>query len=602
MKIWPWVKPYWRYAAGAMIGTVVSVSINLLIPLRTATVIDDGIAANNSVIVRDVALSMVGLILMGMVVSAFTSIMAVRLSFNAITDLRRDLYGQAQSFSFGNLDRLSSGAVLTRLTSDITKVTTVVTMGLTFMTQVPLLFVGALVAIVILDASLSVIVLFMVPVIGAVVWYTLTRSGLLYDAVQTRLDRLNTVLAENIQGTEVIKAFVRQDYETERFDVVADDLADQSIVVNQLVASLMPTLIAVSSFGVAAVLWLGGSNVIDGSLSEGDLVAFISYLALVAMPMMMFAFIQPLVAAAGASMARISQVLEEEPEVVDPIDGKDLGASDQPGDIRFESVSFCYGPPISESGSESSSESNGESNGDSKSSDPSIGRGEALSEVSIHIPQGRTVAILGATGSGKSTLVNLIPRFYDATSGVVKVGGIDVRELTKSSLRRRIGIALQEPELFTGTVMENLRFGRPEATEEEIKAASIAAQADEFISAMTDGYESQIEQGGSNLSGGQRQRMAIARTLIVDPDILILDDSTSAVDLETEARIQEALATYEDRTVVLVAQRISTALGADVIIVLDRGRVCANGTHDELMTSSDIYQEIFRSQLGEAVA
>ncbi len=599
-KIWPWVRPYWRYAVGAVIGTLISVGINLIIPLRTATVIDEGIAAGDSGRVRDVALSMVGLIVVGMIVSSFTSVMAVRLAFNAVTDLRRDLYATAQSFSFGNIDRLSSGEVLTRLTSDITKVTTVLTMGLTFMTQVPLLFVGALVAIILLDASLSVIVLLMVPAIGLVVLYTLNRSGFLYDAVQTRLDRLNTVLQENIQGTEVVKAFVRQDYETDRFDKVADDLADQSIVVNQLVASLMPTLIAISSFGVAAVLWLGGTNVIRGTLSEGDLVAFISYLALVAMPMMMFAFIQPLVAAAGASMARISQVLEEEPEVVEPVNGINLTDSAKPGEIRFESVSFTY---RSSDASDSRTESapNPDQISDNRLEPTGKPMGEALTDVSFHIPQGRTVAILGATGSGKSTLVHLIPRFYDASAGVVRVGGVDVKELTKSSLRRSIGIALQEPELFSGTVMENLRFGRPEATDEQILAAAKAAQADEFISAMTDGYQSEIEQGGANLSGGQRQRMAIARTLVVDPDILILDDSTSAVDLETEARIQEALAAYKDRTVVLVAQRISTALGADEIILLDRGRVQATGTHDELIETSEIYQEIFRSQLGEAV-
>jgi ATP-binding cassette subfamily B protein len=301
-RIWPWVRPYRRFGALALLGSLTSVLINLSIPLQTSRVIDDGILADDPGLVRRVVITMILLILGGMVMSAFASAMAVRLAFNTVTDLRRDLYDHTQSLSFGNLDRLSSGEILTRLTSDITKVTTVLTMGLSFMAQTPVMFVGALLAIVAIDLSLVVIVLVMVPVIGLVVWYTLARSGQLYDAVQSRLDRLNTVLQENIQGAEVVKAFVRQDHETQRLDAVADDLADQATIVNQLVASLMPTLIVISSLGISAVIWLGGNNVIEGDLSEGDLVAFLSYMAMVAMPMMMFAFLQPILSAAGASM------------------------------------------------------------------------------------------------------------------------------------------------------------------------------------------------------------------------------------------------------------------------------------------------------------
>jgi len=565
----------------ALCASLSSVLINLAIPLQTARVIDRGVALNDAGFVRETVLIMVVLIVAGMAASALATVLAVRVAFNTVTDLRRDVYSHAQSFSFANLDRMATGEVLTRLTSDVSKITMVLSMGLSFIAQTPIMFVGSLAAIVILDASLAVIVLAMVPVIGVVVWYTLTKSGALYDAVQSRLDRLNTVLQENIQGTEVIKAFVRQPNEVKRFDGVADDLADTATKVNQLVAALMPTLIAVSSMGVAAVLWLGGNNVIEGSLTEGRLVAFISYLAMVAMPMMMFAFIQPVLSAAGASMNRIQEVLDEQPAVIDADNGIDLDQQSEPGSITFDNVSFRYA---------ASAESNG-----------ADARDDALCEVSLHIPQGQTIAILGATGSGKSTLVNLIPRFYDATAGTVRVGGVDVRQLSKASLRRSIGIALQQPDLFTGTMMENLLFGRPDATEAEAIAAAKAAQAHEFISALPDGYQSKVEQGGANLSGGQRQRLAIARTLVVDPTILILDDSTSAVDLDTEARIQEALAAWSDRTVVLVAQRISTALGADVIAVIEDGRLVAHGTHDDLLADSDTYREIYQSQLGEPV-
>lgn len=570
------MRPYWKYGAGAFFAMIVSVLINLSIPLLTSRIIDDGIAEDDGSFVLRLAFTMVGLIIAGMAASAVASLMGVRLAFNTITDLRRDVYAKTQTFSFGNLDELTSGEILTRLSSDMTKVTMLLSMGLSFIAQIPIMFIGALGAIVLIDASLVVIVLVMIPVIGILVGYTISQSNVLYDAVQRRIDRLNTVLQENIQGAEVIKAFVRQDHETERFNEVADDLADQATKVNQLVASLFPTLIVISAMGISAVLWLGGGNVIEGTLTDGQLVAFISYMALVTMPMMMFAFLQPMISAASASMARINEIFETVPAISFKDNAHDLAATAKPGDIEFEDVSFCYA-----------------------GSHDATAAGNALHNISVKINQGTTVAILGATGSGKSTLVHLIPRLYDASAGSVRVGGIDVRDLTKSSLRRTIGIALQQPELFSGTVADNLRFGRPDATDEQVVAAAKAAQAHEFVTAMTNGYDSVIQQAGANLSGGQRQRLAIARTLLLDPAILILDDSTSAVDLETEAHIQTAFEKLTDTTVVLVAQRISTALGADEIIVLDQGCVAAHGSHDELLATSPIYQDIYRSQLGE---
>ena len=577
LRALPWIRPHRRFGAAAIVCTLASVLINLTVPFLTSRVIDLGIAERDSSFVWQTVLLMLVLIVLGMAVAAVSAAMSVRFAFHSITDLRRDLYDHTQGFSFGNLDTMSSGEVLTRLTSDMTKVQTALMIGMVFATQIPIMFFGALAAIVILDLSLSVIPLAMVPIIALLVGYTLSRSQAMYDAVQRRLDRLNTVVQENIEGAELVKAFVRQDHEIERFDEVVDDLADQATIVNQLVASLQPTLIAVSSLGIAAVLWLGGANVIAGDLSDGKLVAFISYMALVSMPMIMFSFLQPLLSAAGASMIRIDEVLSQNPDVIEHESGIDLASCDNPGDITFENVSFSY-----QTG------------------------GLALCDVDLHVPQGKTVAILGATGSGKSTLVNLIPRFYDATAGRVLIGGTDVRELTKRSLRRSIGIALQEPHLFSGTVMENLRYGRPEATDEEVIAAAQVAQAHDFVTAMGDGYESIVAQGGANLSGGQRQRLSIARTLVVNPSILILDDSTSAVDLETEARIQDALAALSEetgieRTIVIVAQRISSALGADEIVVLDDGRVSGHGTHAELLKTSSVYQEIYRSQLGEPV-
>lgn len=575
--IWPWARQYWHLAAAGSLASVLGVLINLAIPLLTSRIIDEGIAAEDSSTVLRTALIMVGLILAGVAASAISSLLGVRFAFHTITDLRRDLYSHVQHLSFGNLDRLTSGEILTRLTSDVTKVTTLLTIAVSFVVQIPVSFLGALIAILVIDVSLVPIVFVMVPVIGLLVWYVIVRSNVLYDRVQGRLDRLNTVLQENIQGAEVIKAFVRQDHEVARFDEAAGDLADDATLVNQLIAALFPSLILLTSLGIAAVLWIGGGNVIDGDLSQGDLVAFIQFMAFIAMPMMFFAFLQPLMSAAGASMKRIAEVINEQADVVVAEDGQSLPTTSGPLDITFDNVAFHY-------------------RADTAHADC------VLRGINLHIPGGTTVAILGATGSGKSTLVNLIPRFYDASHGTVRVGGIDVRELNKSSLRGNIGIALQEPYLFSGTVESNLRFGRSGATDDEIIAAAKAAQAHEFIVAMENGYESIVEQGGANLSGGQRQRLSIARTLVVDPKVLIFDDSTSAVDLETEAKIQEVFESLVDVTVILVAQRISTALGADVIVLLEDGEIAAQGTHDELLLTSPIYQEIYRSQLGEPVA
>lgn len=572
-RIWPWARPYWHFAAAGSLASVVGVLINLTIPLLTSRIIDDGIAAGESSIVLRTALLMIGLIIAGVASSALASVLGVRFAFHTVTDLRRDLYSHVQHLSFGNLDRLTSGEILTRLTSDVTKVTTLLSIGVSFVVQIPVSFVGALVAIVLIDLSLVPIVFVMVPVIGILVWYVIVRSGVLYDRLQSRLDRLNTVTQENIQGAEVIKAFVRQEHEVERFDEAAGELATDATLVNQLVAALFPSLILLSSLGIAAVLWIGGGNVIDSTLSQGDLVAFIQFMAFIAMPMMFFAFLQPLLAAAGASMNRIAEVINESADVVVAKHGQDLPSAGSALDIAFDNVSFRYRADTDRDG--------------------------VLRGIDLHIPGGTTVAILGATGSGKSTLVNLIPRFYEASSGTVSVGGVDVRDLKKSSLRNNIGIALQEPYLFSGTVESNLRFGRPDATDDELFAAAKSAQAHDFIVAMEDGYSSVVEQGGANLSGGQRQRLAIARTLLVDPKVLIFDDSTSAVDLETEAKIQEVFDSLVDVTVILVAQRISTALGADAIVLLEDGEVVAQGTHAELMLTSNIYQEIYRSQLGE---
>lgn len=570
----PWMRPYRRQATLAIVATIATVAINIAIPLLTARIIDDGIVADDMSVVTSTTLIMIVLVVAVLLLSAVAAVLGVRVAFGVETDLRSDLFRHIQTLSFANLDEIETGELLVRLTSDITKVRNVFAFGLSILAQAPLSFVGSLLAMLALDVQMAAIMLVLLPVTSVITWFVASRSDSLYELVQNKLDRLNTVLRENLAGAQVVKAFVRESHEAERFDAVNDDLTVHAIKVNQLVAALFPALLAVMNIGVAAVIWLGGNAVIEGRMTDGNLVAFINYLLATTFPIIMFAFIQPMLSAAGASSRRIKQVLDTSASV--PVNPAPTPWARPLGEIRFDNVTFGYG-----------------------------GQEAVLEGVNLQIPAGKTVAVLGATGSGKSSLVNLIPRFYDVTEGAVTIDGIDVRQMSKDDLRSHIGMSLQRAVLFSGTIRDNIRYGRPNASQAEVEAAARAAQAHDFISELEDGYDSWLEQGGVNLSGGQRQRLAIARALLVDPVVLILDDSTSAVDVETESFIQDSLAELtrsrhsQSRTTVLVAQRISTALGADEIVVVDDGHIVACGSHSDLINSSEIYRDIYRSQLGE---
>ena len=447
----------------------------------------------------------------------------------------------------------------------------IVMFGLSFLAQAPLMLVGALVAMLTLRADLTLILLVIIPLVGALTYVVTVRSRALYALVQSRLDRLNTVLRENLVGARVVRAFVRGEQEQERFEDVNDDLTSTAIRVNQLVALLLPTLLIIMNLATAVILWLGGNAVIDGGLLEGELIAFINYLGMAAFPLIIFAMVQPMIAAGAASSTRIVEVLDDVPAVLDRTDPVEADARTTAGRITFDGVSFAYG--------------DGE---------------DVLCNIDLVVEPNTTLAILGATGSGKSTLVGLVPRFYDPTAGRVSIDGVDVATMSQSALRTSIGISLQKATLFSGTIADNIAYGVPGATREEIRQAAVVAQADEFVSKLDEGYDSPVEAGGTNFSGGQRQRLAIARAVLGDRPILILDDSTSAVDVATESQIQAALArTGGSRTTLVVAQRISTALAADMIVVLEDGEICAHGPHEELILTSTQYQEIYRSQLGE---
>jgi ATP-binding cassette subfamily B protein len=550
------------------------VAADLLIPRLTQRIIDQGILASDLRVVITTSLVMLGASVVSAALALANNYLSVRVAMSVGADVRSALIRKVQTFSFGNLDRLQTGKLIVRSTSDVNMVQMIVMMSLRILTRAPIWVIGATVLLVLTSHRLALMMAGFVPVIVLMVWLFSRRLQPLFLGVQERLDRLNTVLQENLAGVRVVKAFVRAKHEEERFDEANEALMLQTIEVTELLAVFIPAMLLVLNLAVVGAIWIGGRTTIEGGMTVGEVVAAINYLSFALFPVLMLAGMMGPVAAADASAVRILEVLDASPEVRSREGARKLESPE--GRIAFENVTFGY---------------------DGNDAEP------VLSGVSFQAEPGETVAIVGATGSGKSTLIHLIPRFYDVTGGRITFDGIDVRELDLHSLRGHIGIALQEAVLFGGTVRENIRYGRTDASEEEVLAAARAAQAHEFIGELADGYDTVIGQRGVTLSGGQRQRLAIARALLVKPKVLILDDSTSAVDVETEVRLQDALdellaASQDTTTRFVVAQRISTVLLADRILVLDQGRIAAAGTHRELLESSPVYRDIHDSQLG----
>ncbi|MFH1765852.1 MAG: ABC transporter ATP-binding protein [Gemmatimonadota bacterium] len=566
--------PY-RIQAGVSLSLLFAmVAADLLIPRLTQRIIDHGILAGDLRVVVTTSLVMLGASALSAALALANNYLSVRVAMSVGADVRSALIRKVQTFSFGNLDRLQTGKLIVRSTSDVNMVQMIVMMSLRILTRAPIWVIGATVLLVLTSHRLALMMAAFVPVIVLLVWLFSGKVRPLFLGVQERLDRLNTVLQENLAGVRVVKAFVRARHEEERFDEANEGLMLQTIEVSELLAVFIPAMLMVLNLAVVGAVWIGGRTTIEGGMTVGEVVAAINYLSFALFPILMLAGMMGPVAAADASAGRILEVLDAPPEV---LSGEGARRPQVPrGRIAFENVTFGY---------------------DGNGAEP------VLAGVSFVAEPGETVAIVGATGSGKSTLIHLIPRFYDVTGGRITFDGVDIRELDLHALRALVGIALQEAVLFGGTVRENIRFGRGDAPEEEVLSAARAAQAHEFIQGLPQGYDTVIGQRGVNLSGGQRQRIAIARALLVKPKVLILDDSTSAVDVETEVRLQDALdellARSRDTTTrFVVAQRISTVLLADRILVLDQGRIVAEGSHRELLESSPMYQDIYNSQLG----
>jgi ATP-binding cassette, subfamily B, multidrug efflux pump len=543
---------------------------NLATPLLIGRAIDEGIGPRRLEVIFVVVGWLVGLALARALFTFLQGYLAERASQGVAYDLRDALFERIERLSFSYYDRVQTGQLVTRLTSDVEQIRTFAGSGVVQLANAVVMLTGTTVVLLYLDWQLALVALAIVPIIAVLLVRFVGRIRPLFREVQQTLGRLNTVLQEDLLGVRVIRAFSREDYETARYTSVNDELLEKNLTTVRVFSNNFPFVFLFANLGTLAIIWFGGWQVIDGRLSVGDLVAFNTLLGFMLFPILTIGFLSASISRAGASSQRVFDVLDAPLDIKDAPDASIL----LPLSCRvdFDNVSFRYPGSVR----------------------------DILAGVSFTARPGQTVAVLGTTGSGKSTLVNLIPRFYDVTGGAVKLDGNDVRDVTLSSLRSQIGIVLQETRLFSGTVRDNVAFGKPDATDEEVVAAAEAAQAGEFIRGLSDGYETVIGERGIGLSGGQRQRIAIARALLIDPRLLILDDSTSAVDAETEAAIQETLDRLmreKHRTVFVIAQRVSTVRDADLILVLDEGSIAASGTHEGLLRESELYNEILGSQL-----
>ena len=560
---------YKKEAVKSPILIILEVICELLLPLVMAEIVDVAIPSGDVGYIFLMGGLMLVLAVLAMACGVGSAKYATFASQGFGANLRQCLFNQVQDFSFADIDRFSSASLITRMTNDVNAMTMMLAMGLRMLVRAPVMLLAALGVSLYLNARLAVILLVIIPLMVLAIAVLMKICTKLFDAMQKKIDGLNNVLQENLVAIRVVKAFVREDHERKKFTFSSDELMEAGLTVGMRIIAIMPIMMLCMNGATLAVLYFGGRMVMGDSFLLGDLNAFLSYIAQVLMSVMMVAMALLQLSRAQACARRINEVLDAVPSVQDKDETSSLPSPR--GRVEFQDVSFKYA--VSGTGD------------------------DVLSHISFTVEPGQFVAIVGGTGTGKSSLVNLIPRFYDVTGGAVLVDGLDVRDYPLETLRGRIGMVLQTNILFTGTIRDNLLWGKPDATEAELVQAARDAQAYDFIMGLPQGFDTQLTQGGTNVSGGQKQRLCIARAMLRKPAILILDDSTSAVDSATEAAIRESFhKNLKDATVIIIAQRISSVQYADEILILDDDHIAGRGTHEELMKTNKIYQEIYQSQ------
>lgn len=573
MKLAKYLKPYWIFAILAPLTMIGEVYIDLLQPKLMAKIVNEGVIGHDTALIITTGITMLGLVAIGGLFGILSAAFASNAAQSFGNDLRNDAFDKVMHLSLQQTDKFTTGSLVTRLTNDITAVQDMVSQILRMFVRAPMQFIGGIVMAVSISPKFGIVLLCALPFQLLLIVIMLKKATPLYGLVQTRLDKVNSVVQENVTGARVVKAYIKEEHEIGRFNKANNDLKDVNLKVQKLMATLSPILMLIMNGSVIAILLVGGREVenaigvIDG-IKVGDVMSALTYITQILMSMMMVSMMFQSLTRASASAKRIIEILDSTPAIADAENDTDKASN--VGTVSFEKVSFRY---------------------------PNSAGRPVLDNVEFSVKKGENIAIIGATGSGKSSLVNLIPRFYDVDSGEVKVDGVNVKEYSLETLRQKIAFVLQKTELFSGTVADNIRWGRPDATDEEVKKAAEIAQADEFISKFADGYNTMIAEKGASLSGGQKQRIAIARAIIRDPEILIFDDSTSALDLSTEAKLHKALReNISGTTIIMIAQRIASIKNCDRIAVIENGTVIAFAPHDELMKTCAAYRDIYDSQ------
>ncbi|MCB0047318.1 MAG: ABC transporter ATP-binding protein [Caldilineaceae bacterium] len=599
-----YIKPYKWYAIIGLLTVIIPVAMELIVPWLLRFVIDQGIRPQNMAVIARYAGFMLLAALVGSIATLGQGVCRAQISQGVAFDARNELFRHIQSLSWPDLDRLRTGQLMTRISSDVNILRMFLSASIALLLRALLMVFGSVILMATIDLPLTAVIVVALLMAGAVIAFVMTRAQPIFMQVQQRLSRINTLVQENLAGVRVVKAYVREPYEMEQFDAANREYMAANVRVGRLMAVIMPMLMVLTGLGSVAIIWQGGLDTISGRLSVGELVAFNSYLMIGMAPLMLLGNVLMMVSRAEASAERIEEVLNVEPRIQRAPDA--LTADSLQGRVDFRDVSFAYETASDQEETIVNAPrpqlpvgANGYHNGNGVPPANGVRNESVLRGITFSVEPGQRVAIVGATGSGKSSLIHMLPRFYDADDGTIRIDDVDVRQWAPDVLRRNIGLVLQESTIFQGTVRENIAYGRPDAAMDEVIQAAKAAQAHDFIMAMPEQYESRVEAMGTNLSGGQKQRIAIARALVTDPAILALDDCTSAVDMETEFLIQEALdELMAGRTTFIVAQRISSVLNADQIFVLDQGRIAAAGSHHELLETSPIYREIVASQIG----